>query len=141
MDWNGAGAGAAYKKFVLLSTRRVWIEIAIISRIITSYNVTLHTESMDWNLCCYDFVIVITSYSPHGEYGLKSAPLPVSQKAHALLSTRRVWIEINKVYKIAYSDVVTLHTESMDWNKGWSCYSNISVLRVTLHTESMDWNL
>ena len=33
--------------------------------------VTLHTESMDWNLQCHISTPLSKCYSPHGEYGLK----------------------------------------------------------------------
>ena len=57
-------------------------------------NVTLHTESMDWNLLKKIHLSRITRYSPHGEYGLKSVVSAIDTTEPALLSTRRVWIEI-----------------------------------------------
>ena len=56
--------------------------------------VTLHTESMDWNGAAVE------------EYNSKQA----------LLSTRRVWIEMVSIGSGAGAEQVTLHTESMDWN-------------------------
>ena len=84
---------------MLLSTRRVWIEIS--SSCLQAEGVplvTLHTESMDWNSPVDIKGTPHTiGYSPHGEYGLKSFMSTGLNSDTLLLSTRRVWIEITHI--------------------------------------------
>ena len=178
----------------LLSTRRVWIEITFTQSSGSVQYVTLHTESMDWNhtgrarvtiaICVtlhtesmdWNFELTIqflqllkllstrrvwieieeniiynkqpSGYSPHGEYGLKSVCDDLKKVMLRLLSTRRVWIEIFDVNRaelwytgysphgeyglkslrcicILLLHLVTLHTESMDWNNTIRCFISI----------------
>ena len=123
-------------------------------------SVTLHTESMDWNCLWCRWRILWISYSPHGEYGLKSFIFMIKTTFTRLLSTRRVWIEI-MLDRVISGDYELLSTRRV-WIEICSCgpyrtwegllstrrvwieIYNITTLikniNVTLHTESMDWN-
>ena len=139
MDWNIINNPFFNRKLVLLSTRRVWIEITIISRIITSYNVTLHTESMDWNWHTTYPDISPSRYSPHGEYGLKYYYARIAIILLVLLSTRRVWIEIdNGILLLLPVPCYSPHGEY--GLKLLAVVLSVLLSTVTLHTESMDWN-
>ena len=101
----------------LLSSRRAWIEISIITTFDNFFDVALLTESVDWNHWSPVQLIIqltslssrrawieiywsdkdekmITGRSPHGERGLKWNGDPAAKKAAPSLSSRRAWIEI-----------------------------------------------
>ena len=118
MDWNFELTIQFLQLLKLLSTRRVWIEI--------EENIIYNKQP--------------SGYSPHGEYGLKSVCDDLKKVMLRLLSTRRVWIEIFDVNRAEL------------WYTGYSPHGEYGLKSlmstglnsdtlVTLHTESMDWNL
>ena len=140
MDWNWISYHIYISAKQLLSTRRVWIEIPVLGltawqlccysphgeyglkspfyrKYEKEYQVTLHTESMDWNYRCIIIVnTIFTLLSTRRVWIEILTNLFQPYIIYRLLSTRRVWIEIlNIPFSIAYL-IVTLHTESMDWN-------------------------
>ena len=117
MDWNVLPHRRYDNTTLLLSTRRVWIEIVTVGAVDVPTDVTLHTESMDWNLFLFNCLYCTNCYSPHGEYGLKFSLRYFCFNMSELLSTRRVWIEIEIDNWYDLNKNVTLHTESMDWNR------------------------
>ena len=86
----------------LLSTRRVWIEIGTKFEF-TGFGIQLLSTRRVW--------IEIQNAIAYLEAG-------------KLLSTRRVWIEIFFSPRFTNLVIVTLHTESMDWNCRWCNYFN-----------------
>ena len=104
----------------------------------SSVKVTLHTESVDWNKQTLLSTNKYPSHSPYRECGLKLMDNHQSTYITSSLSIQRVWIEIliidGKEYMKWSLSIQRVWIEILA--SSVSTFCNL----VTLHTESVDWN-